>query len=149
MKKTVLLPKITKFKKQQKGHLQAIERKNSATKLYYGIYGLKVLKYSRLDSKQLEAARKQISRNLRKQEKLWIRAIPDIPVTSKPKEVRMGKGKGAVDYWIVRIKSGQTLFELSYMLPKKAQIILLSAAKKLAVPCAFISNTKKINSYKS
>lgn len=144
MKKTILLPKITKFKKQQKGHLKQIERKKSASNLYYGIYGLKVLKYSRLDSRQLEAARKQISRNLKKQEKLWIRAVPDIPVTSKPKEIRMGKGKGAVDYWVIRVKSGQTLFELSYMLPKKAQIILLSAAKKLAVPCAFISNIKKV-----
>jgi large subunit ribosomal protein L16 len=70
MKKTILLPKITKFKKQQKGHLKSIERKQSATSLYYGIYGLKVLKYSRLKSQQLESARKKISRHLRKHERL-------------------------------------------------------------------------------
>ena len=144
MKKIISLPQKTKFKKQQKGHLSQIERKKSATYLYYGIFGLKILKQSRLNRKQLEATRKQISRNLRKQEKLWIRALPDIPVTSKPKEIRMGKGKGAVEYWIIKVKAGQTLFELSSMGYKKAKTILLSAAKKLAVPCAFIYQSKKI-----
>ena len=144
MKKIISLPQKTKFKKQQKGHLTSVERKKSATALYYGIFGLKVLQQSRLTRKQLEATRKQISRNLRKQEKLWIRTLPDIPVTNKPKEIRMGKGKGAVESWIIRVKAGQTLFELSTMGLKKAKIILLAAAKKLAVPCAFISQIKKI-----
>ena len=144
MKKIISLPQKTKFKKQQKGHLKKIERKKSATYLYYGIFGLKVLKHSRLNRKQLEATRKQISRYLRKQEKLWIRSLPDIPVSNKPKEIRMGKGKGAVEYWIIRVKAGQTLFELSSMNQNKAKMLLLNAAKKLAIPCAFISQTKKI-----
>ena len=144
MKKIISLPQKTKFKKQQKGHISHIERKKSATYLYYGVFGLKILKPSRLNRKQLEATRKQISRNLKKQEKLWIRALPDIPVTSKPKEIRMGKGKGAVEYWIIKVKAGQTLFELSSMGYKKAKTILLSAAKKLAVPCAFIAQNKKL-----
>ncbi len=66
-------------------------------------------------------------------------------MTSKPKEIRMGKGKGAVDYWVIKVKAGQTLFELSSMGYKKAKLILLTAAKKLAVPCAFISQVKKFN----
>lgn len=144
MKKIITLPQNTKYKKQQKGHLGSIERKKSATRLYYGIFGLKILKQCRLSRKQLEATRKQISKSLRKKEKLWIRTLPDIPVTSKPKEIRMGKGKGAVAYWVIKVKAGQTLFELSSMGYQKAKIILLSAAKKLAVPCAFVSQVKKI-----
>jgi len=147
-KKSIRIPIRTKFKKLQKGRLQAIERKKTATSLYYGIYGLKILKYSRIDSRQLEAARRLISRDLRKHEFLWIRVLPDIPVTAKPNEIRMGKGKGAVNYWIARLKSGQTLFELTCMLPKKAYKILMAAAKKLPVPCAFLYDKKKIISKK-
>jgi large subunit ribosomal protein L16 len=143
-RKNIILPKITKFKKLQKGHLHAIERKTTTTQLYYGIYGLKVLQANRLNSTQLEAARRQISRSLRRYEFLWIRVIPDIPVTKKPNEIRMGKGKGAVDYWVGKVKAGQTIFELTCMLPKKAQTLLLSAAKKLAVPCAIILHQEKI-----
>ena len=142
--KNILLPKRTKFKRVKKGHLSSIERKLTATRLHYGTYGLKVLKASRLDSTQIEAARRQISRALGKYEFLWIRVIPDIPVTKKPQEIRMGKGKGAVDHWVTKVKAGQTIFELTQMLPQKAQIILLSAAKKLAVPCAIIFNLQKI-----
>ena len=143
-KKYLLLPKKTKFKKLHKGHLSSIERKGTATRLHYGLYGLKILKASRLESTQLEAARRQISRALGRHEFLWIRVIPDIPVTKKPQEIRMGKGKGAVDYWVARVRAGQTIFELTYMSSKKAYSLLLSAAKKLAVPCAIISQLRKI-----
>jgi large subunit ribosomal protein L16 len=142
-KNSITRPHKTKFKKVHKGKISFIEWKKTATNLYYGLYGLKVLKSCRIDIRQLEAARRLISRPLRKYEFLWIRVTPDIPVTAKPNEVRMGKGKGAVDYWIARIKAGQTLFELTCMLPKKAYIILMSAAKKLPVPCVFISSKKK------
>jgi len=144
-KQSIILPKLTKFKKLQKGRLKPIERKKTTTNLYYGVYGLKVLKSSRIPSKQLEAARRQISRALRKHEFLWIRVIPDIPITKKPNEIRMGKGKGAVDHWVARVKAGQTIFELTCMLPKKAYLLLLSAAKKLAVPCVFISHQSKLS----
>ena len=118
-KQNIIIPKKTKFSKLQKGFLQPIERKKSTTHLYYGLYGLKVLMHSRLNSTQLEAARRQISRGLRKREFLWIRVIPDIPITKKPNEVRMGKGKGARDHWVARVKTGQIIFELTYMLSKK------------------------------
>jgi len=144
-KQSIILPKLTKFKKLQKGRLKPIERKKTTTSLYYGVYGLKVLKSSRIPSKQLEAARRQISRALRKHEFLWIRVIPDIPITKKPNEIRMGKGKGAVDHWVARVKAGQTIFELTCMLQKKAYILLLSAAKKLGVPCVFISHQNKLS----
>jgi len=145
--KVFFYPKKTKFKKLQKGnlHLQSLKRKPTSTRVYYGLYGLKILKGGRLQSKQLEAARRQISRQLRRHEFLWIRIVTDIPVTKKPNEIRMGKGKGSVDHWITRAKAGQTLFELTCMLPKKAQLLLLSAAKKLSVPCAIIEHSKKIN----
>jgi large subunit ribosomal protein L16 len=144
-KQGIILPKKTKFKKLHKGHLQSLERKTTTTHVYYGLYGLKILKSSRLESTQLEAARRQISRQLKRHEFLWIRVIPDIPVTKKPNEIRMGKGKGAVDHWVARAKAGQTVFELTCMLPKKAQTLLLTAAKKLSVPCAIIEHSKKLN----
>jgi len=144
-KQSVNLPKKTKFKKLQKGHLQPFERKVTTTQVYYGLYGLKILKYSRLDSRQLEAARRQISRQLKKQEFLWIRVVPDIPVTKKPNEIRMGKGKGSVDHWIARAKAGQTIFELTCLIPKKAQALLITAAKKLSVPCAIVKHLKKLS----
>ena len=143
-KKYLLLPKKTKFKKLKKGHLSSIARKLTTTSLYYGIYGLKVLKANRLESAQLEAIRRQISRALGKQEYLWIRVMSDIPVTKKPQEIRMGKGKGAVNHWVTKVKAGQTIFELTYMLPKKAYAILLSAAKKLGIPCAIFSHFQKL-----
>ena len=144
-KQNLVLPKKTKFKKLQKGHLHDLKRKITTTQVYYGLYGLKVLKSSRLESRQLEAARRQISRQLKKQEFLWIRVVPDIPVTKKPNEIRMGKGKGSVDHWVVRAKAGQVIFELTCLLPKKAQALLISAAKKLSVPCAIIKHLKKLN----
>ena len=116
--KIITLPQNTKYKKQQKGHLGLIERKKSATHLYYGVFGLKILKQCRL----IENNRSDTKTNFKKpteKRKLWIRALPDIPVTSKPKEIRMGKGKGAGAYWVVKVKAGQTLFELSSMGYKK------------------------------
>jgi large subunit ribosomal protein L16 len=141
-KKNILKPVRTKFKKLQKGCLKIIEWKKSATMLYYGVYGIKLLKPCRLNIKQLEAARRLISRHLTKYEFLWIRATTDIPVTAKPNEIRMGKGKGNVDYWVARFKAGHVLFELTSMLPKKAYSILIAAAKKLPVPCIFITYKK-------
>ena len=143
-KQHISIPKKTKFKKLQKGCLQFLERKKSSTQTYYGIYGLKVLKNSRLNNIQLEAARRQVSRGLRKQEFLWIRIVPDIPVTKKPNEVRMGKGKGAFNHWVARVKAGQILFELTSLFPKKAHLLLTAAAKKLPIPCAIMWHSRRI-----
>jgi len=129
-KQNLVLPKKTKFKKLQKGYLQPIERKRSSTQPYHGIYGLKILMHSRLNNIQLEAARRQVSRGLKKQEFLWIRVIPDIVITKKPNEVRMGKGKGSFDHWVARVKAGQIIFEITSSLPKKAHLLLTAAAKK-------------------
>ena len=143
-KKSIILPKKIKFPRLQKGSLQPIERKKSTTQLYYGIFGLKVLMNSRLNNIQLEAARRQISRGLKKREFLWIRIIPDIPVTKKPNEVRMGKGKGGFDHWIARVKTGQIIFELTSMHAKKASLLLSAAAKKLPVPCTIVCHIRRI-----
>lgn len=144
-KKVLLLPKKIKFKRLQKGHLKPVEKKVTATHIYYGLYGLKILKSQRLGSWQLEAARRQISRHLKRHEFLWIRVVPDIPVTKKPNEIRMGKGKGNFHHWVARAKAGQIIFELICLIPKKAQALLMAAAKKLSIPCAVIENLKKIS----
>jgi large subunit ribosomal protein L16 len=93
----------------------------------------------RLSAKQLEATRRMVSRHIRKKEKIWIRAFPDIPVTTKPIQIRMGKGKGAVDHWIHKLPVGKMILEVGYMNEAKAKAVLLGAAKKLGVPCAFVN----------
>lgn len=143
-KKSLVLPKKIKFKKLQKGYLQGVERKITTTHNYYGLYGLKILKSERLESRQLEAARRQISRQLKRHEFLWIRVVPDIPITKKPNEIRMGKGKGNFNHWVTRAKAGQVVFEVTCLIPKKAQNLLMAAAKKLSIPCAVIRHSKKI-----
>jgi large subunit ribosomal protein L16 len=144
MKKIILPPKITKFKKQQKGVLTPIEWKPSSSRISFGVYGIQVLKSLRLTLKQLETTRRQISKHLRKSETFWFRIIPDIPVSKKPNEIRMGKGKGAVNFWASRVKAGQTFVEFSFIPLKKAKKIFLAVAKKLPVPCILLTNFQKI-----
>lgn len=131
-------PKKLKFKKFRKGRIKNKETKKTAYTLYYGFYGLKILKNARLNAQQLEATRRMISRHIRKKEHLWIRVWPDIPVTAKPKEIRMGKGKGPVDYWVTRLKAGKILFEWGRMPLIKAKMIFYSVAKKLPTPSVLI-----------
>lgn len=144
MKKIILPPKLTKFKKQHKGVLTPIEWKSTANTINFGVYGIQILKSLRMTLKQLETTRRQISKHLNKNETFWFRLIPDIPVSKKPNEIRMGKGKGAIDFWALRVKSGQTLLEFSYVSPKKAKVVFLAIAKKLPVPCILLQNSKKI-----
>jgi large subunit ribosomal protein L16 len=106
--------------------------------LQYGSYGLRILKSTRLFWKQIEAARQKISRRLKKKSKVWIRVFPQVPVTQKPKEVRMGKGKGAVDHYVVRAEAGRVIFELANVNEILARTVLLKASKKLPVPSVFI-----------
>lgn len=131
-------PNKTKFKRLQKGTIKPIEFKKTSTNIYFGYFGLKALKSGRVSARQIEAARRMISKHIRKKEKLWIRNLPDIPVTAKPNEIRMGKGKGAVSYWVTRIKAGQIMFELSRMNIQKALTILKGASKKLPIPTTFV-----------
>lgn len=135
---TFWTPNKTKFKRLQKGKIQPIEFKKTSTNIYFGFFGLKALKSGRVTAKQIEAARRMVSKHIRKKEKLWIRNLPDIPVTAKPNEIRMGKGKGAVSYWVSRIKAGQIMFELSRMNVQKAITVLKSASKKLPIPTTFV-----------
>lgn len=145
MKKGILPPKLTKFKKQHKGVLTPIEWTPSASRVTFGIYGIQMLKSLRMNLKQLETIRRQISKHLSKNETFWFRVIPDIPVSKKPNEIRMGKGKGAIAFWALRVKAGQTLVEFSFISTKKAKIIFLAVAKKLPIPCVLLKNTKKIS----
>lgn len=145
MKKAILPPKITKFKKQHKGVLTPIEWKKSASKVNIGIYGIQILKSLRMNLKQLETTRRQISKHLSKMETFWFKIIPDIPVSRKPNEIRMGKGKGALGFWAFRVKAGQTFLEFSFVSPKKAKSVYLAIAKKLPVPCILLHNSRKIS----
>ena len=143
-KKLIINPQSVKFTKQQKGFLTLMEYKKSATQLSYGVFGLKILKNNCFKIKQLETIRKYISKQLKKNQILWIRLFPDIPITSKPKEIRMGKGKGSLDHWVVRLKAGHILFELSPMPYRRAIIILYGAAKRLSVNSVLIFQKRKL-----
>ena len=127
----MLMPKKTKFKKQHKGRIHGLAKGGS--ELAFGSYGLKALTPERVTSRQIEAARRAITRHMRRLGRLWIRIFPDVPVTSKPLGVRMGKGKGAVEYWICRVKPGRIMFEMDGVKPEIAIEALTLASAKLPV----------------
>jgi large subunit ribosomal protein L16 len=135
------IPKRQKFNKLHKGSVTPVSYTKSTTSLQIGRFGLKLLKNGRISSKQLNAAKQIITKVIRKKEKLWIRSFTDIPVTAKPKEVRMGKGKGSIEYWALRIKSGCLLLEISGITKKKAFALLNAASKKLPLPTLFIQQS--------
>lgn len=146
MKKTInkLIPKKTKFLKIQKGSIKTVDFKKTAKTLFNGFYALKVLKSCRLTVSQLEAARRKISRTIRKKEMLWLKVLPDTPITAKPNEIRMGKGKGTVSYWVFKLKAGKLLFELSNMPQIKAYYLLLMAKNLLPIPTKIVKKQKYI-----
>jgi large subunit ribosomal protein L16 len=106
----MLSPKRTKFRKAHKGRIHGNAK--GGTTLNFGAYGLKALQPERITARQIEAARRAITRHIKRQGRVWIRIFPDVPVSQKPTEVRMGKGKGTPEYWACRIKPGRILFEL-------------------------------------
>ena len=133
----MLSPKRTKFRKYQKGKIGGITSNN--TELKFGKYGLKSLESARIPARTIEAVRRVMTRKFKRSGQIWIRIFPDIPVTAKPAEVRMGKGKGSPNYWICRVKSGQILFEMDgipFQLAKQAAAL---AYHKLPVKVLFIS----------
>jgi large subunit ribosomal protein L16 len=132
----MLFPNRTKYKKQFKGTLQGQTTRGS--QIIYGKYAIKVLEEKRITSKQIEAARRAIVRKMKRLGNLWIRVFPDTPVTSKPNENRMGKGKGAVSFWVAKVKSGQILYEISGVSLENAQKVLKAGATKLPVQTKFI-----------
>ncbi|MCL2017730.1 MAG: 50S ribosomal protein L16 [Alphaproteobacteria bacterium] len=127
----MLMPTKTKFKKQFKGRIHGNAKGGS--ELAFGSFGLKAMSPERVTARQIEAARRAITRYMKRQGKLWIRVFPDVPVTKKPAEVRMGKGKGSVEYWVCRVKPGRIMFELDGVKPEIATEGLRLAAAKLPV----------------
>jgi large subunit ribosomal protein L16 len=124
----MLSPKKTKYRKQFKGRIHGAAKGNTA--LNFGSYGLKALEPERITARQIEAARRAITREMKRQGRVWIRIFPDLPVTDKPAEVRMGKGKGAVEYWAARVHPGRIMFEIDGVPdPVARQALSLGAAK--------------------
>ena len=132
----MLFPNKTKFKKQFKGTLKGQTIRGS--KIIYGKYALKALEEKRITSKQIEATRRAIVRKMKRLGYLWIRIFPDTPVTSKPNENRMGKGKGSVSFWVAKVKSGQILFEISGISSENAKKIFQIGSNKLPLQTKFI-----------
>lgn len=112
--------------------------------LQYGRYGIRALKAVRLTYEQLEASRRLIARKVKKKARIWIRVFPNVPVTEKPKEVRMGKGKGSVGFWVDRISSGKILFEISNVPERIAREVFATVAKKLPIPTVFVKKVRPI-----
>lgn len=134
----MLSPKRTKFRKYQKGNIKRIQSNNIP--LRFGKYGLKSLESGKISASTIEAVRRTITRKLKRSGKIWIKIFPDIPVTQKPLEVRMGKGKGAPSFWICRIKAGQILFEIDGISLQLAKQAFKLADSKLPIKTQFIFN---------
>ena len=132
----MLQPKKTKFRKAFKGRIHGDAK--GGTSLNFGSYGLKAMAPERITARQIEAARRAITRQMKRQGRVWIRIFPDVPVTDKPAEVRMGKGKGAVEYWAARVKPGRILFELDGVSGPLAAEAFERAAMKLPIKTRFI-----------
>ncbi len=137
----MLSPKRLKFRKQHKGRIHGVAKGGS--ELSFGSYGLKALTPERVTARQIEAARRAITREMKRAGRLWIRIFPDVPVTDKPAEVRMGKGKGAPEFWVARVKPGRIMYELSDVDEEMARRAFALGAAKLPVKCKFV---KRLNS---
>jgi large subunit ribosomal protein L16 len=135
----MLQPRRTKFRKQQKGRNRGLALRGS--KVSFGEYALKATDRGRMTSRQIEAARRTITRHVKRGGKLWIRVFPDVPVTKKPIEVRQGKGKGNVEYWIAQIQPGRVLYEIEGVSEDVAREAFKLAAAKLPFRTAFVSRT--------
>ena len=127
----MLQPKRTKFRKQFKGRISGLAKGGSD--LNFGTYGLKATQPERVTARQIEAARRAMTRHMKRQGRVWIRIFPDVPVTSKPTEVRMGKGKGSVDFWACKVKPGRVMFEIDGVDEDIAREALRLAAMKLPI----------------
>nr|YP_010394174.1 ribosomal protein L16 [Phytophthora tropicalis]YP_010394607.1 ribosomal protein L16 [Phytophthora capsici]DAZ89005.1 TPA_asm: ribosomal protein L16 [Phytophthora sp. SKS-2017]UXG56492.1 ribosomal protein L16 [Phytophthora capsici]DAZ88182.1 TPA_asm: ribosomal protein L16 [Phytophthora tropicalis]DAZ88654.1 TPA_asm: ribosomal protein L16 [Phytophthora capsici]DAZ88693.1 TPA_asm: ribosomal protein L16 [Phytophthora capsici] len=132
----MLFPKKTKYKKQFKGKL--VGKTTKSNNIVYGKYAIKVLEETRLTSRQIEATRRIIIRKMKRLGFLWIRVFPDTPVTAKPTENRMGKGKGAVSFWVAKVKKGQILYEISGISLENAKKVLKAGSNKLPIKTKFI-----------
>src|ERR1700746_2909521 len=132
----MMQPKKTKFRKAHKGRIHGVA--TSGASLSFGEYGLKAMEPDRVTARQIEAARRAMTRHMKRAGRVWIRIFPDVPVSKKPIEVRMGKGKGAPELWVCRVKPGRILFEIDGVAVQVAREALALAAAKLPIKTRFV-----------
>ena len=132
----MLQPMRTKYRKAHKGRIRGVA--SSATTLAFGQFGLKAMAPERITARQIEAARRAMTRHMKRAGRVWIRIYPDVPISKKPLEVRMGSGKGAPEYWVARVKPGRVLFEVDGVTSQVAREALTLAAAKLPIKTRFI-----------
>ena len=135
----MLQPKRTKFRKLQKGRNRGLASRGN--RVSFGEFGLKAVGRGRMTARQIEAGRRAMTRHVRRGGKVWIRVFPDKPITKKPLEVRQGKGKGGVEYWVAQIQPGRVLYEMEGVAEDVAREALAKAAAKLPFPTAFVKRT--------
>ncbi len=135
----MLQPKRTKFRKQHKGRNRGLAQ--SGNKVSFGEFGLKAVERGRLTARQIEAARRAMTRHVKRGGKIWIRVFPDKPITEKPLEVRQGKGKGNVEYWVAQIQPGRMLYEMQGVSEEIAREAFKLASAKLPVKTTFVTRT--------
>ena len=133
----MLAPKRTKYRKAHKGRVHGLAK--GGTSLNFGAYGMKSTEAGRITARQIEAARRVITRHIRRVGRVWIRIFPDVPVSSKPAEVRMGSGKGSPEFWICRVKPGRIMFELDGVELEVAREAFTLAGAKLPIATRFVS----------
>lgn len=135
----MMQPKRTKFRKMHKGRNRGLAQRGS--KVSFGEYGLKAIGRGRLTARQIEAGRRAMTRHIKRGGKIWIRVFPDKPITQKPLEVRMGKGKGAVEYWVAQIRPGKVLYEMEGVSEELAREAFELAARKLPMKTTFVKRS--------
>ncbi len=135
----MLQPKRTKFRKQQKGRNRGLAHRGS--KVSFGEFGLKATDRGRITARQIEAARRAMTRHVKRGGKIWIRVFPDKPITEKPLEVRQGKGKGNVEYWVAQIQPGKVLYEMEGVTEELAREAFALAAAKLPIGTTFVKRS--------
>ena len=133
----MMSPKRTKFRKAHKGRIHGLAKGN--TQLNFGAFGLKALEPERITARQIESARRAITRAMKRAGRVWIRIFPDVPVSQKPAEVRMGSGKGAPEFWVCRVKPGRIMFELDGVPPVIAREAFILASAKLPIDTRIVS----------
>ena len=133
----MMSPKRTKYRKAHKGRIHGLAK--SATQLNFGAFGLKALEPERVTARQIEAARRAITRSMKRAGRVWIRMFPDVPVSQKPAEVRMGSGKGSPEFWVARVAPGRIMFEIDGVAPELAKEALSLGAAKLPIKTRFIT----------
>jgi large subunit ribosomal protein L16 len=133
----MMSPKRTKFRKAHKGRIHGVAK--GGTTLNFGSHGLKAVEPDRLTARQIEAARRAITRHMKRAGRVWIRIFPDVPVSSKPAEVRMGSGKGSPEFWVARVKPGRVMFELDGVTDQVAKEALMLGAAKLPIKTRIVT----------